>query len=337
MGDLVLSLSTISALKDFFKNKNFYLVVDSAYTEIIAAIEGIENLIRYPRRLLKRSHFINRPAILVDFLRQLRNTKPDIAIDIQGVVASSTMTFLSGAPIRMGRATSKRPYFYNLKINLTPERHKFFNYTEIAYAAGVNKEINVCSIKASAVNMSSLKKILLREGIEAGTPFVCVHPGAGVLYKQWTEEGFADISDWLVSEGFQVVFTGSGNESGKVGEITSIMKKRAFNLAGKLSVGELMALFESSSLYIGNDSGPMHLAAAVDTPVIALFGPAGEIRWRPLSGNAIVLRGEERCGKCTGNACQDNFKCIRTIPSDDVKAAAERLICNRKSIREQNV
>jgi ADP-heptose:LPS heptosyltransferase len=237
----------------------------------------------------------------------------------------------------MGRATSKRPYFYNLKINLTPERHKFNRYVEIAYAAGVKNKIDFISINASAGNRAALKNILLEEGLSAEKPIVCIHPGAGVLYKQWREEGFADVSDWLVSEGFQVVFTGSGGESGKVREITSIMQKHACNLAGKLSVGELMALFEASSLYIGNDSGPMHLAAAVDTPVIALFGPADEIGWRPLSGKAIVLRGEERCGKCTGNDCQYNFKCIRTISSDDVKAAVERLICNRKSTHEQNV
>jgi ADP-heptose:LPS heptosyltransferase len=235
----------------------------------------------------------------------------------------------------MGRATSKRPYFYNLKTSVAPNKHKFYSYTEIAYAAGVTSEIGPCFINASAGNRAALKKILLGEGLSAGEPIVCIHPGAGVLYKQWREEGFADVSDWLVSEGFQVVFTGSGSESGKVGEITSIMKKRAYNLAGKLSVGELMALYESSSLYIGNDSGPMHLAAALGTPVIALFGPAGEIRWRPLSKKAVVLRGEERCGKCTGNACQYNFKCIRTIPSDDVKAAVERLIYIKEGIHEQ--
>jgi heptosyltransferase-3 len=326
MGDLVLSLSTISALKDFFKGKNFYLVVDSAYAEIVAAIDGIENLILYPRKLFNRNHFMKQLTILFNFLRQLRNTLPDIAIDLQGGVASSTMTFLSGAPLRMGRSTAKRPYFYNLKINPVHGRHKFHSYTQIAYAAGVQSKINVSSIRASASNRSALKSILLKEGITIEKPVICIHPGAGVEYKQWTEEGFADISSWLVSEGFQVVFVGSSNESGKIGGITSIMKNHAYNLAGELSLGELTALFEISSLYIGNDSGPMHLAAAVNTPVVALFGPAGENRWGPLSEKAIVLRGEEPCEKCKGKDCQYNFKCIRTISSDDIKIAIESLI-----------
>ena len=87
-----------------------------------------------------------------------------------------------------------------------------------------------------------------------------------------------------------------------------------------------MALFEKSSLFIGNDSGPMHLAAAVGIPVVALFGPAVEAEWGPISKEAIVLRGEQRCEKCTGKNCQHDFKCIRMISVYDVKAAAEKLI-----------
>jgi lipopolysaccharide heptosyltransferase II len=330
MGDLVLSLSAINALKEHFKEKRFYLVIDSGYTEIVETIKGLENVILYPRRLLNRNPFIKRIAILLNFLRQLRNMSPDIAIDLQGGVASSTMTFLTGAPLRIGRSTAKRPYLYNVKVDIKHGRHKFYTFTDIAYAAGVKGIIDAYSLSSSVEKRGVLKNILMNEKISLEKPVICIHPGAGVMYKQWTDEGFAEVSDWIVSKGYQAVFVGTRKESAKIEHITSIMKNHAYNLAGKLSLGELIALIEIASLYLGNDSGPMHLAASVGTPVVALFGPASENRWDPFSKEAIVLRGAQRCEKCTGKECEYDFKCIRMISADDVKAAAEKLVQSKQ-------
>jgi heptosyltransferase III len=326
MGDLVLALPAINAIKKSFKGRNFYLVVDSAYTDIVDSIEGLENLILYPRSLLKANRGIKRTSIMFDFLRQLRNSSPDIAIDLQGAVASSTMTFLSGARLRLGRSTAKRAYLYNCKVNILRGVHKSYSYTEITYAAGVKSKIDPPSIKASETSRTALKSILHKVGIIEKKPVVCIHPGAGVIYKEWTRKGFADVSDWLISRGFQVVFIGGSRDLEGINKITTMMQRPAFNLGGRLSIGELIALLEASALYIGNDSGPMHLAGAIGAPVIAMFGPACEVMWKPLTERAVVLRGAERCAKCTGRHCQYDFKCIKRISPDDVKAAVGRLI-----------
>ncbi len=328
MGDLVLSLSAINALKEFFKEKCFYVVVDSTYTEIIETTDGIENLILYPRKQLNGNSFIKRLTILFDFLRQLRNTSPDIAIDLQGGIASSTMTFLSGAPLRVGRSTAKRPYFYNLKVNLSRGSHKLHSYADIVSAVGVQSEIGVPRIKASESKTAVLRNVLLKERINIEKPIVCIHPGAGKIFREWTSEGFAEISDWLSSKGFQVVFVGGNGDLDKTNEITPLLKHPSFNLGGRLSLGELIALFAISSLYIGNDSGPLHIASAVGTlPVIGLFfRPGADKTWSPLSKNSIILKGDAGCQKCKGNDCQYDFKCIRTISPDDVKIVIERLI-----------
>ncbi|MEW6714041.1 MAG: glycosyltransferase family 9 protein [Nitrospirota bacterium] len=326
MGDLILALPAIDALKKSFKEKKFYLVADSAYKDIVETIEGLGNVIPYPRNLLKASPGIKRSSIMFNFLRQLRNSSPDIAIDLQGTVASSTMTFLSGARLRVGRSTAKRAYLYNHKVNISGGMHKSYSYTEIASAAGVKSKIEPPKTRASESSMAALKSILHKAGIIEKKPVVCVHPGAGVIYKEWTREGFADVSDWLTSRGFQVVFIGGSKDLEGINKITSLTQRPSFNLGGGLSIGELIALLEASALYIGNDSGPMHLAGAVGAPVIAMFGPGCENMWRPLTERAVILRGDERCAKCTGKHCQYDFKCIKRISSDDVKAAVRRLI-----------
>ncbi len=326
MGDLVLSLSAIKALSNLFKEKNFHLVIDSAYSEIIETLGDIGNIMTYPRSALKGRSLAEKAFILLDFFRELRKTSPDIAIDLHGIVASSTITFLSGAHVRMGRITAKRPYFYNYKVDIIHNRHKFFTFTDIAHKAGVQDRIEPLSISPSEKMSASLKKILTGENISSGKSYICIHPGAGVKHKQWTEEGFAAVSDRLSSNGYQAIFIGGRGESEKVKRIMSIMKQKAYNLAGKLSLGMLIALFKTGSLYIGNDSGPMHLAAATGIPIVALYGPASENRWGPLSENSITLRGCERCTKCTGRECLYDFRCIKDISADDVISSAEKLL-----------
>jgi ADP-heptose:LPS heptosyltransferase len=114
----------------------------------------------------------------------------------------------------------------------------------------------------------------------------------------------------------------------------SLISHKAYNLGGSLSIGELMALFEMSSLFLGNDSGPMHLAAAMGTPIVALFGPVDERRWRPLSPNSVVLRGQEPCDDCKikRKDC-DNFPCITLLSPKKVKEEIAKLLATGQNER----
>ena len=329
MGNLVVSLPAINALKEYFKGNTFYLLVDKAYEEIVESLEP-NNIILYPRKQLDGSPLIKRLATLYKFFCKLRGSTPDLAIDLEGRSTSSIITYLSGASLRIGKSTAKRPYFYNLKVTPLREKHKVHSYREIASAVGVRNEIGIYRIRSSESKRTALKSILLKEGITIEKPIICIHPGAGKIYKQWTVEGFGEISEWLAAEGFQVVFVGGTGDLEGINNIMTLLKHHSYNLGGKLSLGELMALFEISSLYIGNDSGPMHLAGAVGIPVIALFGPADEGRWGPLSEKSIALRGEEPCEKCTGRDCQYEFKCIKTLSAKDVKVAIRSLFNTKK-------
>ncbi|MEW6416968.1 MAG: glycosyltransferase family 9 protein [Nitrospirota bacterium] len=326
MGNLVVSLPAIMALKEFFKEKIFFLVIDRAYKDILEPLIGRENLLLFPRKQLRENSFAKKMRIFFQFLHQLRSTSPDVAIDLEGRHASSMMAFLSGAPLRIGRSTAERPYLYNLKVDLSTGKHKVYSYIEIAAAIGVQSETVSFRLQASDTHRTSLKSVLFNEGITTDKPIISIHPGAGKIYKQWASDGFAKVSDWLSSKGFQVVFVGSSGDLNKINEISSFLKHQSYNLGGMLSIGELMALFEMSSLYIGNDSGPMHLAAAMGIPVIALFGPGINSRWRPLTEKAVVLRGTDRCQKCKGKDCQYDFKCISTLSFTTVKKAIEKII-----------
>jgi lipopolysaccharide heptosyltransferase II len=324
MGNLILAVPAIRSIRESYRDARLHLLVDEAYIEIVETIEGY-NLIPYPRRRLKTGSMVNRARTYLGLIHNLREIRPAIAIDLDGREYSSVITFLSGASVRYGPSTSRRAFLYNRKVIFSAKQaHKLHRYLEIASATGASVKESL-DLKASNRQRTSLRQ-KLSPMIETDKAIVCLHPGAGKIYKQWSLEGFARMSDWLSStKACQVVFIGGDNDIEDVKTITSLTKYPFYNMIGRLSLGELMALFEISSLYIGNDSGPMHLASAMGLSVLALFGPADDRRWGPLSKRSIILRGEEPCQKCKGRHCEHEFRCIRAITFDDVRNVVSEL------------
>ena len=327
LGNLVVSLSSIVALQKYFREKNVYLVVDSAYREAVEGIDGFDRIFYFPRREIYRSKVLRRTVLYLKFINNIRSISPDTVVDLQGGSASSALCFLSGAPFRLSNSSAKRSYVYNTKIDLPIGKHKVHSYTEIAIALGANLDDPYYRLHASESRRSSLGSVLRKHGISFEKPIISIHAGAGNIHKQWTTEGFAEVADWLSIQGFQVIFVGTDRDLDKIDATMSLIGDKAYNLRGSLSIGELMALFEMSSLFLGNDSGPMHLAAAMGTPIVALFGPVDERRWRPLSPNSVVLRGQEPCDDCRVKRKDcDNFPCITLLSPNKVKEVIGELL-----------
>lgn len=334
MGNFVVSLPSIRALNKFFRDKNFFIIVDSAYAEIIEALPGSYNVILYPRQLLNYGPWLSRVTAMAKFLWQTRKSAPDVAIDLEGRHTSSTLMFLTGARIRIGRSSAQRAYFYNMKVDISEEeRHRVFRYCETASAIGAPCDNMTHVLKSTESQRGSLTEKLARTGIDLHKPVACIHPGAGRVFRQWTSEGFAGISDWLTMKGFQTVFIGGRGDLQKVSEVTSLLEYQSYNVGGMLSLGELTALFEISSLYIGNDSGPLHLASAVGTmPVVGLFfRPGSDRTWYPFSEKSLILRGDAGCETCKQNHCPYNFQCVRNLSFNEVRSAIAKLLISQNA------
>jgi heptosyltransferase-3 len=327
LGNLVVSLSSIAALQKHFHNKTCYFAFDSSYDEVVETVNTLNNIIFFPRREIYQSSLIKRVLLYLRFINTLRSTHCDVTVDLQGGSASSIASLLSGASFRVSNASARRSYIYNIKVDLPVGGHKVSSYTKIAEALGATVDKPHYRLSPSSLKTESLYKILELHGVSPHRPIISIHAGAGNIHKQWTTQGFVEITDWLASKGFQVILVGTDRDLDKIRAIMSRLSHKAHNLGGSLSPGELMALFHMSSLFLGNDSGPMHLAAAMGTPVVGLFGPVDERRWRPLSNNSIVLRGENACEDCRKKLkdCND-FPCITTLEPDKVKQAISELL-----------
>ena len=325
LGNLVVSLPAIDALIKHFRGKEFYLIIDNAYWEIIESLISEENIKFYPRKQSNMGSYLRRALSHIQFMRNIRKIHPDIVIDLQGGRTSSLITLFSGASTRVAKSTANRPYAYNVRVDLAKGKHKAHSYIEIAAAVGAPVCEDVYRLQATRTRKVSLENKLRNNGLVSERRLVTVHPGVGRLQKLWSVSGFATIADWLAARDYQVVFVGGPGELARTNEIISLLSHQTYNLVGSLSLGELMALFEKSSLFLGNDGGPMHLAAAMGTHIVALFGFADETRWGPRCEKSIVLRGQQRCQDCSRKDCQDPV-CINTISPEAVKSAIDTLI-----------
>jgi len=173
---------------------------------------------------------------------------------------------------------------------------------------------------------------LLEQHAGTHNPFVAVNPVAFWETKLWEEEKFAALCDRIREElGIGVVLT--GGEAGPLDRIRARMKTEAVNLGGQTTLRELAGLYGQAALLITTDSGPMHLAAAVGTPVVALFGPTDPARTGPYGAGHRVIRGGLSCIPCFRKRCETR-DCMRGITVDEVFAAVKELLENRGLIEQ---
>jgi ADP-heptose:LPS heptosyltransferase len=183
---------------------------------------------------------------------------------------------------------------------------------------------------------ASMVRKLEAVGVDFRTPIVFVHPGAAWRPRAWRPERFAAVADWIQEHYHaQVLFVGSSEEQDIEAAVRANAKgRRAFWLAGELTLQELAALLARARLFIGNDSGPAHVAAALGIPSVVLFGPQEPGRFRPWSERSIVLHHRVHCCPCRQVVCvHPENPCVNLIELEEVKAHVRRILGPSESFR----
>ncbi len=166
-----------------------------------------------------------------------------------------------------------------------------------------------------------------RWGLQAGTSFVVVCPGARSHIKRWTPEGFAAVADRLIKEAkLQVIFSGEPEEKGIIEEIRQQMTQKAFTTVGLATIPQLAVLMSRAALVITNDSASLHLASAVQAPTVAIFGPTDADKYGPTAPHNRVIRRQLFCSPCEEALCRFSHECMRFISAEEVFAAAQELL-----------
>jgi heptosyltransferase-2 len=208
------------------------------------------------------------------------------------------------------------------------KRHQVHYYLDLAGAVSATADPPSIEIAATAEERSQARKLLASEGVPAGRPYLVLNPGAAYgSAKRWSEDRFAEAADILAAEfGFDVAIVGSEVERSLAEQIQNRLQKRGAVLNGKTSLETLIGVIAESSLVLTNDSGPMHIAAALGVPTIAIFGSTDHIVTGPYGARTRVVREPVDCSPCMLRECPIDHRCMTRVTAAAVCRASREVL-----------
>lgn len=340
VGDLVLATPAIRALRDAHPDAVIDVLVALGSAFVLAGNSAVNHVLLYDspwfRRGVSGSVTEREPAGLEKAVTERYTT----VVELRGDAATLRLPFRCGARRRVDRGTVRlRQWIAGRFSGDDAPRHEVETNLEIVRPL-LSREVSERTRHATperaplevhrdpAVDRS-LERKLQAAGVNPGEPLVCVHAGASWRPRAWDPARFAAVADWIGAHYHaQVVFVGSDDERDIEASVRAHAKGgRTFWLTGALAWEELHALLSRAMFFVGNDSGPAHVAAAAGTPSVVLFGPQDPRRFGPWSARILVLHHRAPCWPCAQTRCvRPETPCVNDISIGEVTAAIARLL-----------
>ncbi|MBI4462890.1 MAG: glycosyltransferase family 9 protein [Acidobacteria bacterium] len=322
LGDTLLTTPALRALKAWRPDLKLAALVDRRSSDVLAGNPDVSERIEFDgaRRL-------------GEVVARVRGEKFALAVNVHGGTLSALLTLGSGACYRAGRTHFRFRFAYNLLCPEPPavvgrrEIHTVEDRLSTFYWLGVPQgEVPGLQVFPQESARDAVHKKLAAHGVHAGTRYGVLHPTATFFTKEWPLARFLELAGWLQREQGLVPVLSCG--PGEARRIRRALAGRAVACLGETSVGELIALIEGAALYVGNDSGPTHIAAALGRPLVVLFGSSNSVAWRPWQTAHELVQNYYPCNPCPGDRCYvfDEPKCILSITLEQVQAAVERTL-----------
>ena len=327
VGDTVISLPALKALRGRFPKSELIVVATPWVADVYRTQRWITDVVLFDRSGKHKGPFGFRR-----FLHRLRQEEFDLAVLFQNAFQAAWMARRARIPVRIGYATDGRGFLLTNPLPVPPRSafgHQAYYYLHLLWRAGLIREIEQPPSPHLVLPSRTLKLSELRlrtQGInrekpgERVQPVVGIHPGASFgSAKRWLAERFAALADRCAQElNAKIVLFGSPNETLLAESVLKAMQTEPVNLAGRTALLDLMAALKSCRTFVCNDSGPMHLAAALDVPVVAIFGSTDERVTGPLGRRSRVVKNPVECSPCLLRECPIDFRCMEGLTVDQV-------------------
>ncbi len=334
IGDTVLATPALFALKRFLPHAAIDILVEDWVAPVLDGHPHIDNLITVAK---------GRAASRARVARRLRANRYDVVYNLHGGTTATLLTRATGAKHRVGFETYQYARLHNHiapsssslwgreKTHSVEQQLALLGWSGIPVSDRPRTHLAVTSEAAAAVS-AKLRQVRLNEN-----PFVVIHPAAAFATKQWSAEKFGEVAHELSGQGLAVVVITTPTQSETVEEVRRHASAPIISF-NDLALPEITALLAQARLFVGNDSGIAHMAAAVETPAVVVFGSSNTAHWRPWvsdsPGSAAEIVFEEMdCQPCHGYFCEKFARpeCILRVPVNRVMAAVDRVL--RESAR----
>lgn len=338
LGDVILTLPMLAALRSCFPDAYIAMLLRRYTGEIVVGNPHVDELIWYDDGVENIPLYAMR--------RIIRQKQFDTVIVGYPTLRLAWLMFSARIPVRVATGYRYYSFLFNRRVF---EHRKDAKRHEVEYNLNLLKQVGCTATDPPAFFMHipdeaerNVEELLASLGIVPGTERLIVHPGSGGSAREWPARNFGEVAARISNtRNIQVVVTGAAGEEAKAGEVLKEAGGRAVSVAGKLGIKELAALLRSASLFMGNSTGPIHIAAAVGTPVVGLYPqivPMSPRRWGPYTMRKRVLVPAKPvdCRECLrgpGEPCL----CMASIPVEDVYEAVCSLLDESKNKREAPV
>ncbi len=327
IGDAVMTTPAIRSIRHAFAGAEITLLAKPWVLPVFARSPHIDHFLEYDVQ--------NRHRGLAGrwrLVRDLRKEHFDAAILLQNAFEAALIAATAGIPTRIGFDTDGRRLLLTHPVRRPAElkkRHQTGYYLEILRGLGLPAGDAKLEIPLSEADRQRAVDRLKAEGIAPGTPLVGLNPSATFgPAKQWPEDRYAALGDWVTENyGARVLIFGGPGDQALGQRIADAMRHPPVNLAGRTGLAEAMAIIGALDLFVTNDSGLMHVAAALDTPLIAIFGSTNPVTTGPMGSRSRVVRTDVACSPCLKPHCRyGHLDCMRRITVERLKAEVTQVI-----------
>ena len=338
IGDVVFTTPAIRAIRRHYPDARITYIVEEEAAAVVRHNPHLDAVI-----VARSPHAPGRLRADIALIRRLRRERYDLAIDFHGGPRSSLLTWLSGAPTRIGYEVAGRGWMYTTRVPrpraLRP-RHSVVSQWDVLLPLGItppDPELDATEMPDDPTAASAVARRLAAAGIGAGNPILVVHVSAGNPFRRWPSASFVELVRRLASKDpkRRIILTSGPSDAAAAAAIARDARARlapderpAIVECGDFDLAELRALVGRAALYIGGDSGPLHIAGTTGVPVVGLYGPTLPVRSQPFRGARFISAAAEvqdlPCRPCDQRRCEPgDFRCLTGISAEAVAEFAE--------------
>ena len=326
VGDTVMMIPSIVALKKAFPYAQITVLANPWVIPLLENHPAVDRTIIMD----KGKGFFTSMKELARIISWLRGERFDIAVLFQNAFEAAFLAYMGRVRYIVGYNTDGRGFFLTHKVIRDPDIlsvHQVEYFLGLIEAMGWHVKEREPILYVNDEDSKSESLMLSSMGIEDNSFIIGLNPGA--VYgsaKRWPADRFAVIGDWAAKRWDAKVFIfGSSSEKEIAIRVSNLMHANPVNLCGKTTLGQAMALIRRCNLFLTNDSGLMHVAAALNIPIVAIFGPTDHIVTSPVSRNARIVRHSIDCSPCLKEICPSDHRCMLSIEPEEVWQELESL------------
>lgn len=338
IGDAIMSTPAVRTIREHFPESEITLLVHPWVGDVFRYSPRVDRLMLYEKKGRHRGL-----KGLVLLAGELRRERFDCAILLQNAFEAGLLTLMAGIPVRGGYTTDGRSLLLThgvRKISEFDKKHEVHYYQQILHGLGFHLAPNELELFVPGDQIDLAKQSIAQWTRWTGkqgtrSPVIGFNPGAAFgPAKRWPAEKFADLAETLIRQldACCIVFGSAADQetAAAIKQQVGPAGTRIIDLTGQTTLIEAMALINECDVFVTNDSGLMHVAAALHTPLVAIFGSTDHLATGPFSENAVVIRKALACSPCKKTHCpEQHFHCMERITSEEVCAAVLRLLEER--------